>query len=93
MNSRDSTPQPIFGRDQKSYRLTAGDVMTAAEVAELLHVPESTVGDWARRGVIPSRKIGRRRIYIHWQIQALLEDHDNSPTSTNRPPSQDKQAA
>jgi excisionase family DNA binding protein len=36
--------------------------MTAAEVADLLRVPKSTIEDWARRGVIPSRKIGRRRI-------------------------------
>ena len=52
--------------------LTAADVMTAAEVAELLRVPQSTVEDWGRRGVIPSRKIGRRRIYIRSRIEALL---------------------
>jgi excisionase family DNA binding protein len=42
--------------------LTAADVMTAAEVAALLGVPRSTVEDWARRGIVPSRKVGRRRI-------------------------------
>jgi len=36
--------------------------MTAAEVAALLGVPRSTVEDWARRGIVPSRKVGRRRI-------------------------------
>lgn len=54
--------------------LTAADVMTAAEVAALLRVPKSTVEDWARRGVIPSRKIGRRRIYVRSRIEALLLD-------------------
>jgi excisionase family DNA binding protein len=57
-------------------RLTASDVMTVSEVAALLRVPVSTVADWARRGVIPSRKIGRRRLYLRPQIEALLlADH------------------
>jgi excisionase family DNA binding protein len=52
--------------------LTAADVLCAGEVAALLHVPVSTVHDWARRGVLPSRKIGRRRLYIRQQIEAVL---------------------
>lgn len=46
--------------------------MTAYEVAELLHTPVSTVEDWARRGILPSRKIGKRRLYIRQQIEAVL---------------------
>lgn len=46
--------------------------MTLAEVAELLRVPPSTVGDWARRGIIPSRKLGRRRIFIRQHLETLL---------------------
>ncbi len=52
--------------------LTAADVMTAREVADLLHMPQSTVEDLARRGVIPSRKVGRRRIYIRSRVEAFL---------------------
>ncbi|HEX4187804.1 MAG TPA: helix-turn-helix domain-containing protein [Solirubrobacteraceae bacterium] len=52
--------------------LRAEDVMRAAEVASLLHIPVSTVHDWARRGLLPSRKIGRHRLYIRQQIEALL---------------------
>jgi hypothetical protein len=52
--------------------LTAADVLCAGEVAELLHVPVSTVHDWARRSLLPSRKIGRRRLYIRHQIEAVL---------------------
>ena len=52
--------------------LTAADVLTAGEVARLLHVPKSTVEDWARRGVIPSKKVGRRRLYLRQRIEALL---------------------
>jgi excisionase family DNA binding protein len=57
-------------------RLTAADVLSAGDVAELLHVPVSTVHDWARRGVLPSRKIGRRRLYIRQQIEAVLLGRD-----------------
>jgi excisionase family DNA binding protein len=57
-----------------THPLTAADVLTASEVAELLRVPKSTVEDWARRGVVPSRKIGRRRLYIRSRIEALLLD-------------------
>lgn len=53
-------------------QLTADDVMTAREVARLLHSPVSTVEDWARRGILPSRKIGKHRLYIRQQIEAVL---------------------
>jgi len=52
--------------------LTAADVMTAAEVAALLRVTRSTVEDWARRGIVPSRKVGRRRLYVRQHVEALL---------------------
>jgi excisionase family DNA binding protein len=56
--------------------LTAADVMTAVEVAALMRVPKSTIEDWARRGIVPSRKVGRRRLYIRSRIEALLLDDD-----------------
>jgi excisionase family DNA binding protein len=56
--------------------LTAADVMTAAEVSALLRVPRSTVEDWARRGIVPSKKVGRRRLYVRSRIEALLLDED-----------------
>ena len=52
--------------------LTAADVMNASEVALLMGVPESTVEDWARRGIVPSRKVGRRRLYVRVQIEGAL---------------------
>ena len=40
---------------------------------------KSTVEDWARRGIVPSKKVGRRRLYIRLKIEAmLLEDHAGS---------------
>jgi excisionase family DNA binding protein len=60
-------------------RPLAADVMTAAEMAELLHVSKSTVEDWARRGIVPSKKVGRRRLYIRSKIETLLlEDQAGS---------------
>jgi excisionase family DNA binding protein len=62
-------------------RLTADDVLTGRDVALLLHAPVSTVEDWARRGILPSVKIGRRRLYIRQHIETALtvqaeEDRD-----------------
>jgi excisionase family DNA binding protein len=53
-------------------RLTADDVLTIAEAAELLHMPPSTVADLARRGAIPSVKVGRRRIVLRPELARLL---------------------
>ena len=54
--------------------ITAADVMTTAEVAAMLRVPSSTVSEWARRGLIPSKKIGRRRLFLRAAIEAALAD-------------------
>lgn len=55
-----------------SERLTAGDVMDAGQVAQLLHLPRSTVYDLARRGELPSVKLGRRRIFLRPHLEDLL---------------------
>ena len=69
--SRHAAPcPPGAGR----LRLTATDVMTVSEVSDLLHVPVSTIADWGRRGLLPSVKIGRRRLYIRPKIEAQLLD-------------------
>jgi excisionase family DNA binding protein len=59
-----------------SKPITRHDVLRAVEVAELLGVPKSTVEDWARRQLIPSRKRGRRRFYLRWEIEAWLTAED-----------------
>jgi excisionase family DNA binding protein len=50
--------------------------MRAGDVAELLDVPKSTVEDWARRGLLPSRKRGKRRFYLRWEVEAWLTTED-----------------
>lgn len=72
-----SMPKPVARdawqpRPARSTRLTADDVMTGRDVARLLHAPVSTVEDWARRGILPSVKIGRRRLYIRQSIELAL---------------------
>lgn len=44
--------------------LTAPQIIRAREVAALLHVPVSTVHDWARTGRLPSRKRGKHRLFV-----------------------------
>ncbi len=39
-----------------------------------LHAPVSTVEDWARGDILPSVKIGRRRLYIREQIETVLTE-------------------
>jgi len=72
-------PRPMSSAVRRP--LTAADVMTAAKVAALLRVPRSTVEDWARRGIVPSKKVGRRRLYVRAKIEALLLGDDTELSS------------
>ena len=57
--------------------LTRTDVMTSSDVSALLGVPRSTIEDWARRGLMPSRKRGKRRFYLRWEVEAWLTAQDD----------------
>lgn len=59
-------------------RITREEVMTSEEVAVLVHQKKKTVEEWARRGRIPSRKRGRARLFLRWEIEDWLiaEDED-----------------
>jgi excisionase family DNA binding protein len=52
--------------------LTRDEVMTAAEVGELLHLPVSTVYYLARRGEIPACRLGRTWRFVRPRIEELL---------------------
>jgi excisionase family DNA binding protein len=52
--------------------LTRDEVMTAGEVAELLHLPVSTVYYLARRGEIPACRLGRAWRFLRPRIEELL---------------------
>jgi excisionase family DNA binding protein len=52
--------------------LTRADVLTVADVAELLRMPRSTVYDLARRGLLPGHRLGRSLRFIRAEIDAWL---------------------
>ncbi len=66
-------------------RLTRDDVLDARQVAELLHLPISTALDFARRGVIPGHKLGRRWIFLRDEIEAGVRDAPNRPATPRAP--------
>lgn len=48
------------------------ELMTATQIAELLQMKRSTVDDYARRGVLPSIKLGRHRRFVKSDVEAAL---------------------
>ena len=69
------TPQMTGSREQAGrVALTRGEVMTACEVAELLHLPVSTVYYLARRGELPASRLGRAWRFLRPRIERLLEE-------------------
>lgn len=55
-------------------KLTLDDVMTAQQVAALLLMRQSTVEDYARRGMLPSIKLGRHRRFVRADVVAAIEE-------------------
>lgn len=53
-------------------RLTRDDVLDGRDVADLLHMPISTVLEYARRGLLPARKLGRRWIFLRDEIETAV---------------------
>lgn len=49
------------------------ELLTADEVAELLHIPRSTVRDYARRGMLPSIKLGRHVRFVRSDVADAIE--------------------
>lgn len=62
--------------DADQRPLTASEVLRAPDVAALLHVPVSTIHEWARTGILPSRKRGRHRLFIRTEIERWLIAED-----------------
>ena len=46
--------------------------MTAAEVAQLMRLPSSTVYDFARRGVMPGHRVGRAWRFVRSELEEWL---------------------
>lgn len=48
--------------------------MTTQQLADLLKMRRSTIEDYARRGLLPSFKLGRHRRFIRSDVLAALDD-------------------
>ena len=53
--------------------------MTASQIAEVLQMRTSTIEDYARRGILPSIKLGRHRRFIRSQVEQALLDQFTVP--------------
>jgi excisionase family DNA binding protein len=50
------------------------ELMTAEQMAGTLQMRVSTVEDYARRGLLPSVKVGRHRRFIRSQVERAILD-------------------
>jgi excisionase family DNA binding protein len=48
--------------------------MTTEEVADLLAMRRSTIDDYARRGLLPSLKLGRHRRFIRTDVIRAIDE-------------------
>jgi excisionase family DNA binding protein len=48
------------------------ELMTSSQVAELLQMRLSTVESYARRGLLPSVKVGRHRRFVRSHVERAL---------------------
>jgi excisionase family DNA binding protein len=62
-------------------RLTREDVLDGGDVAELLHLPLSTVLEYARRGLLPGHKLGRRWIFLRDEIEAAVRSRPRNTSA------------
>lgn len=71
-----TAPHPLdtAGSPSHPVGLTRDEVMTASEVADLLHLPLSTVYYLARRGELPARRLGRTWRFLRPRIEQLLAE-------------------
>jgi len=64
-------PQPYAGQGS-ARRITRADVMTVDDVAELLDLKPYTVKEYARRGILPGRKLGRGWRFLRPELEDAI---------------------
>ena len=55
------------------------ELLTTEEVAAILQIRRSTIEDYARRGVLPSLKLGRHRRFVRSQVEATIAELIDPP--------------
>lgn len=59
--------------------ITREDVMTVRDVAELLELRPYTVKEYARRGILPGRKLGRTWRFLRPELEEAIKRLPQSP--------------
>ena len=75
------------GDSEAVGRSLLDELMTSSQVAALLQMRLSTVESYARRGLLPSVKVGRHRRFIRSQLERALDaliNGDRVPAGTRR---------
>lgn len=71
---------PRDGDSDDVGRSLLDELMTSSQVAALLQMRLSTVESYARRGLLPSMKVGRHRRFIRSEVEraltALVNGHE-----------------
>lgn len=62
MSTDDHQPDPL------------DELLTAEQLATLLGMRKSTIEDYARRGVLPSLKLGRHRRFVRSDVGHALDE-------------------
>lgn len=68
MSATDASPYAELGAGHSLL----DELMTADQVAEILQLRRSTIEDYARRGVLPSIKLGRHRRFVRSQVEGAI---------------------
>jgi excisionase family DNA binding protein len=69
----DARVRPRADATGEAFPSALDELMTAQQVAALLLLPISTVMDYARRGVLPSIKLGKHRRFVRSQVEGAIE--------------------
>lgn len=73
MSTNGSAPTRNVFVQRERERVAAQVIWTQREVADFLRLRPSTVADLARRGELPSIKLGRHRRYLQTDVIAYVE--------------------
>ena len=61
-----------LGRADNADESVLAELMTAQQLAAVLQLRPSTVEDYARRGVLPSIKLGRHRRFLRSAVEDTI---------------------
>jgi excisionase family DNA binding protein len=59
--------------------ITREDVLTVDDVARLLELKPYTVKEYARRGILPGRKLGRTRRFLRPELEQAIKGLPQPP--------------